>query len=130
MAIRADRLSFGREALPTVTSSRVCKIWALATHERGPGCKYYHRRGVVLGCHVSGASESTFVARGEPGLSIFVKDATGKGSHFISGPRSGGLIAKKIKNQYLLAITTSAPPLEELVYPPQPEEESERPAEE
>lgn len=43
------------------------------------------------------ASEPTFVARGEPGLSIFVKDDTGKVSHFISRTPSGDLIAKKIK---------------------------------
>jgi ketosteroid isomerase-like protein len=42
-------------------------------------------------------SDSTFVARGEPGLSIYVKGKTGKVTHFISRTPSGDLIAKKIK---------------------------------
>jgi ketosteroid isomerase-like protein len=42
-------------------------------------------------------SESTFVARGEPGLSIYVKGKTGKVTNFISRTPSGDLIAKKIR---------------------------------
>jgi ketosteroid isomerase-like protein len=42
-------------------------------------------------------SESTFVARGELGEVIYVKDKTGKVSHFIIRTGSGDLIAKKIK---------------------------------
>jgi len=42
-------------------------------------------------------SESTFVARGELGDVIYVKDKTGKVSHFIVRTGGGDLIAKKIK---------------------------------
>jgi ketosteroid isomerase-like protein len=42
-------------------------------------------------------SESTFVARGELGEVIYVKDATGRVSHFIVRTGLGDLIAKKIK---------------------------------
>ena len=42
-------------------------------------------------------SESTFVARGELGEVIYVKDETGKVSHFIFRTGLGDLIAKKIK---------------------------------
>jgi ketosteroid isomerase-like protein len=42
-------------------------------------------------------SESTFVARGELGEVIYVKDDTGKVSHFIVRTGLGDLIAKKIK---------------------------------
>ena len=42
-------------------------------------------------------SESTFVARGEAGEMIYVKDETGKVSHFILRSTSGDLIGKKIK---------------------------------
>lgn len=42
-------------------------------------------------------SDSTFVARGEIGEVIYVKDETGKVSHFILRNGSGDLIAKKIK---------------------------------
>jgi ketosteroid isomerase-like protein len=42
-------------------------------------------------------SESMFVARGEPGLSIYVKDRSGKVTHFISRTIAGDLIAKKTK---------------------------------
>jgi ketosteroid isomerase-like protein len=42
-------------------------------------------------------SESTFVARGEIGEVIYVKDETGKVSHFILRNGLGDLIAKKIK---------------------------------
>jgi ketosteroid isomerase-like protein len=42
-------------------------------------------------------SESTFVARGELGEVIYVKDDTGKVSHFIFRTGLGDLIAKKIK---------------------------------
>jgi ketosteroid isomerase-like protein len=42
-------------------------------------------------------SETTFVARGEPGEIIYVKDKTGRVSHFILRTISGDLIANKIK---------------------------------
>ena len=42
-------------------------------------------------------SDSTFVARGEIGEVIYVKDETGKVSHFILRNGLGDLIAKKIK---------------------------------
>ena len=42
-------------------------------------------------------SDSTFVARGEIGEVIYVKDEAGKVSHFILRNSSGDLIAKKIK---------------------------------
>lgn len=42
-------------------------------------------------------SETTFVARGELGEVIYVKDETGKVSHFIVRTGLGDLIAKKIK---------------------------------
>lgn len=42
-------------------------------------------------------SESTFVARGELGEVIYVKDATGRVSHFIVRTSLGDLIARKIK---------------------------------
>jgi ketosteroid isomerase-like protein len=42
-------------------------------------------------------SETTFVARGEIGEVIYVKDETGKVSHFIVRTGLGDLIAKKIK---------------------------------
>lgn len=42
-------------------------------------------------------SESTFVARGELGEVIYVKDDTGKVSHFILRNGLGDLIAKKVK---------------------------------
>lgn len=42
-------------------------------------------------------SETTFVARGRAGEMIYVKDETGKVSHFILRTISGDLIAKKIK---------------------------------
>jgi len=42
-------------------------------------------------------SESMFVVRGEPGLSIYVKDRSGKVTHFISRTIAGDLIAKKTK---------------------------------
>ena len=42
-------------------------------------------------------SDSTFVARGEIGEVIFVKDETGKVNHFILRNGLGDLIAKKIK---------------------------------
>jgi ketosteroid isomerase-like protein len=42
-------------------------------------------------------SESTFVARGEPGEVIYGKDQAGKVTHFILRTQAGDLIAKKIK---------------------------------
>jgi ketosteroid isomerase-like protein len=42
-------------------------------------------------------SESTYVARGELGEVIYVKDESGKVTHFIVRTGSGDLIAKKIK---------------------------------
>lgn len=42
-------------------------------------------------------SESTFVARGELGEVIYVKDDTGAVSHFIVRTGLGDLIAKKIR---------------------------------
>ena len=42
-------------------------------------------------------SETTFVARGQAGEMIYVRDETGKVSHFILRTVSGDLIAKKIK---------------------------------
>jgi ketosteroid isomerase-like protein len=42
-------------------------------------------------------SETTFVARGSGGESIYVKDASGRVTHFILRDASGDLIAKKIK---------------------------------
>src|SRR5271155_4238128 len=42
-------------------------------------------------------SETTFVARGELGEAIYIKDASGKVSHFILRTSLGDLIAKKIK---------------------------------
>jgi hypothetical protein len=42
-------------------------------------------------------SESTFVARGELGEVIYVKDDTGRVSHFIIRTGLGDLIAMKIK---------------------------------
>jgi hypothetical protein len=42
-------------------------------------------------------SEATFVTRGEPGMTIYVKDESGKVSHLISRTPSGDLIGKKIK---------------------------------
>jgi hypothetical protein len=41
--------------------------------------------------------ETTFVARGEIGEVIYVKDETGKVSHFILRTGSGDLIAMKVK---------------------------------
>jgi ketosteroid isomerase-like protein len=42
-------------------------------------------------------SETTFVARGESGEAIYVKDQSGKVTHFILRNGAGDLIAKKIK---------------------------------
>lgn len=41
--------------------------------------------------------QNTFVARGEPGEIIYVKDASGKVTHFILRTAGGDLVAKKIK---------------------------------